>query len=171
MNNRISQIIVLAEDRRHQNFVVRYLQARNYDGEVRREPLPSGRGCGEQWVRENYARAVGAYRARSNKAKTALIVVIDADKGEVQDRARQPRQGQPRQGDEAIAHFIPRRHIEMWVLCLTGEGVDEFTDYHGRDVDGFISDAARTFHDWTRQAPASCLPSLSAGIEEARRLP
>ena len=165
--------MILAEDRRHQNFVAAYLKRRKYEGEIRRESLPSGRGCGEQWVRENYARAVGAYRARSKKIRTALIVVIDADKGDTERRTRQLREAlpsNPRQSGEAIVHFIPRRHIETWVLHLTGEQVEETSDYHNRDVDRLISSAAASFHEWTSQPPAGCLPSISAAIQETKRL-
>lgn len=173
MSRPFSQVIVLAEDRRHQRFVARYLKRSKYKGEIRLENLPSGRGCGEQWVRENYARAVGAYRARSKRTKTALIVVIDADKGDLNRRVRQLSDGlgsDPRQEDEAILHFIPRRHVETWILHLTGKAVDERSDYHNRDVDDLIPNAANTFHDWTTKTPTDCLPSVRAAIHETKRL-
>jgi hypothetical protein len=165
--------MVLAEDRRHQNFVRRYLKRRRYDGEIRLENVPSGRGCGEQWVRENYARAVGAYRARSSRAKTALIVIVDADTSEVSWRVRQLKEAlgnNERKSAEAIVHFIPKRNIETWILHLSGEQVDEEADHRNRDVDAMITAAAAVFHEWTAQPPASCLPSLSAALQEAKRL-
>ncbi len=124
-------------------------------------------------MRENYARAVGAYRARAKKASTALIVVIDADMGDVERRTRQLREalpGDPRRGDEAIVHFIPRRHVETWILHLTGEQVDETSDYHHRDVDSLIPDAAANFHQWSTTPPADCLHSITAALQEAARL-
>jgi hypothetical protein len=166
--------MVLAEDTRHRNFVRKYLKRRRYDGEIRFENPPSGRGCGEQWVRENYARAVGAYRARSSKAKTALIVVIDADTNEVSRRVRQFKDAlgnDPRKDDETIVHLIPKRNIETWILHLNGEQVDEETDHHNREVDGMILTAAAVFLEWTAQPPTDCLPSLSAAIQETQRLP
>lgn len=113
-----------------------------------------------------------AYRARSHRANTALFVVIDADMGDVGDRTRQLREAleQPREANEAILHFIPRRHIETWILHLKGEDVDEFSDYHNRDVDKLIPSAAAKFHDWVAQPPTECLASLRAAIEEAGRL-
>ncbi len=165
--------MVLAEDKRHQNFVTRYLKRRRYEGQIRLENLPSGRGCGEQLVRENYARAVGAYRARSSKSKTALIVVIDADTGDVSRRVRQLREALgtgTRKDGESIVHFIPKRNIETWILHLNGEQVNEEADHRGRDVDDLIPAAAGTFHTWTLQPPAGCLPSLSAAIQETHRL-
>ncbi len=165
--------MVLGEDKRHQNFVRRYLKRRRYGGEIRLENLPSGRGCGEQWVRENYARAVGAYRARSSKAKTALTVIIDADTNDVSRRVRQLKEAlgsNERKDGEAIVHLIPKRHIETWILHLIGTPVNEDSDYHNEKVDDLIPEAAANFHEWTAQAPANCLPSLRVGIEETKRL-
>lgn len=52
--SRASQVIVLAEDAMHQRFVLRYLERLGHSNhDVRFEPLPAGRGCGEQWVREH----------------------------------------------------------------------------------------------------------------------
>ena len=52
-------------------------------------PLPTGKGCGEQWVRMRYAEEVKAYRNRSARARTALVVAIDADNRQVSDRVSQ----------------------------------------------------------------------------------
>jgi hypothetical protein len=135
--------------------------------------LPSGRGSGEQWVRKRYATAVNAFRQRSTRATTWLIVAIDADTGTVDRRLRQLSDATPRAEDEAIAHLIPKRHIETWILCLCGEEVDEETDYHGREVDGQIKTAASSLFDWSRPnaaPPASCIPSLRVAIPEVQRL-
>ena len=113
---RASQVIVLAEDQPHQRFVHRYLEQLGYSRhDIRFEDLPAGRGCGEQWVRERYARAVLAYRWRSARARTALVVVIDADKYDVERRLRQLGEAleavetEARGNAERIAHFIPKR--------------------------------------------------------------
>jgi hypothetical protein len=134
--DRASQVIVLAEDERHQQFARRYLEQLGYSRrEVRFEDLPAGRGCGEQWVRDRYAKAVLAYRWRSTRAQTALIVAIDSDRGDLNRRFRQLREAlvsaaqEPRAERERIAHFIPKRNIETWILCLNGHDVDEETDY------------------------------------------
>ena len=86
-------------------------------------------------MRERYAKEVAAYRSRF--PRTALVVTVDADKGSVDDRLRQLRDAltqahlPQRTNDERISHLIPKRNVETWILCLTGEKVDEDTDYRG----------------------------------------
>ena len=179
--SRPSQVAVLAEDDRHQGFVRRYLYRLGHSRhDIRFEPLPSGRGCGEQWVRERYAQAVRAYRARSARAGTALIIAIDADAGDADRRLRQLREALEQAGlatrtdGEAIVHLIPKWSVETWILCLSGRQVDEITDYSQEgDVDRLIPTAALTFFEWTRvnaTPPARCVPSLLSAIPEVRRL-
>lgn len=178
---RTSKAVVLAEDARHQRFVYRYLERLHYsEGDIRPEPLPSGRGCGEQWVRERYANAVQAYRWRSARAWTALIVAIDADSGDLGRRLRQLQDAllrdslAPRTDKERIVHLIPKRNVETWILNLNGRNVDEDTDYRREQrVDEQIANAASTFFDWTRPnatPPPHCVPSLLSAIPEVRRL-
>jgi len=177
---RPSLVVVLAEDERHELFVRRYLYRLGLSThDIRVEDLPSGRGSGEQWVRERYPRAVKVYRGRSTRAETALIVAIDADTEEVDRRHRQLRQALeqaelPERADaEAIVHLIPKRSVETWVLCFSGKPVDETTDYSRDDVDRLIATAAVTFFEWSRVTaapPAHCVPSLLAAIPEVRRL-
>jgi hypothetical protein len=106
----------------------------------------------------------------------ALIVVIDADAGEVARRRSQLEEQlqRPRKAHERIVHFIPKRNIETWILCLDGEIVDEIEDHHSdRGIEDRIGSAARVFFDWTRpnaSVPDRCVPSLRAAIPEAQRL-
>jgi hypothetical protein len=176
----VSQAIVLAEDARQAQFARRYLLKIGYSKHaIRIASLPGGRGCGEQWVREHYAKEVKAYRARSTRARTALLVAIDADTDSTENRSRQLDNAlrasglDQRTAGEAISHFIPKRNIETWVLCLCGETVDEETDYSRRDVEQLIGPSAITFFGWTREnttLPPHCVLSLSAAIPEAKRL-
>lgn len=174
-----SLVLVLAEDQRHQSFVRRYLYRLGYSyHEVHAEPMPSGRGCAEQWVRQRYAKVVAEYRSRF--ARTALVVAIDADKGSVDERARQLRdalteaQLPQRTAEERISHLIPKRNVETWILCLAGEKVDEDTDHrHAPGIDERIKAAAETFYECTRKnvtVPGHCVPSLQSAIPEVRRL-
>lgn len=120
---RVSQVIVLAEDQRHQRLIYRYLHRLSLQNVTRFEPLPSGRGCGEQWVRERYANLVRAFRKR--QANTALIVMIDADTRDLNWRVRQLENAlagaelSPRTAQEKIVHLIPRRNIETWIFSIS----------------------------------------------------
>src|SRR6202035_3933017 len=88
--NKLSRVIILAEDQRHQRFARHYLTRLGYQNhEIQNEDLPSGRGCGEQWVRTRYAKNVLAFRNRAVRAETALIVVIDANNGDIGRRIQQ----------------------------------------------------------------------------------
>jgi hypothetical protein len=176
-----SQVVILAEDQRQVRFIRAYLKEHNFDNhDIRVEPVSSGRGSGEQWVRERYADAVRAYRWRSTRAATALVVMIDADTGSADQRLQQLRQALvqadlvQRLAAEKIAHLVPKRNIETWVLCLSGTQVDEDTDYRNQQgIDKQIQAASTAFFDWSRanaQVPQHCVPSLLSAIPEARRL-
>lgn len=178
---RSSLVVVLAEDERQQRLIRRYLYRLGLGPhDIRAMPLPSGRGSGEKWVREQYASEVKNYRARSVHAKTALVVAIDADTGQVDRRLRHLREAlahaglDPRANAEAITHLVPRRNVETWILCLSGRQVDEVTDYsQSSDVEGLIVPAASTFFEWSRVNTTPrvyCVQSLLSAIPEIRRL-
>ncbi len=179
--NRASLIVVLAEDGRHQGFIRRCLYRLGYENRlIRFAPLPGSRGCGEQWVREHFAAAVKEYRLRCARARTALIVAIDADTGEVDRRLRQLGEAlayaelSARSDDETIVYLIPKRSIETWILCLSGDPVDEKRDYSRESgIEERIAPAAAKFFEWSRpnaSPPEHCVSSLRAAIPEARRL-
>jgi hypothetical protein len=165
-----ARVIVLVEDQRHEIFIRRYLYQLGYGHhDIRFEPLPNGRGCGEQWVRDRCSKVVAIYRAR--QAQKALLIVIDADKHTVAKRISQL--PGDRSESEAIAFLVPKRHIETWILCLHGERVDEQTDYHLRKVDHLIKPAAVTLRTWMRTAtlPPHCVDSLRTAFAELQRIP
>jgi hypothetical protein len=185
----LARVIVLAEDERHQRFIRQYLYrlpahaagGRQYEvHDIRPVTAPGGRGSAEQWVRKQYPEEVKEYRKRSAHRKLALLVAIDADTGEVDRRVRQLREALEQAGlaaranGETIVHLIPKRSVETWIVCLSGEQAVELTDYSRRgDVDALIPAAAATLFAWSRpnaMPPANCVPSLSAAIPEVRRL-
>jgi hypothetical protein len=128
-------VIVVLEDSRHEMLVRRYLKKKGMgEREMRIERSPSGRGSAEGWVRKTFLTEVNEYRRR--QAKTALLVVIDADTRSVQDRWNQldgalEEAGKQRVNveHEQIARLVPKRNIETWILCLNGNDVDEEADY------------------------------------------
>jgi hypothetical protein len=177
--SKISQVTVLAEDERHQRFAKGYLERCGIGGyAVRYQLAPSGRECAEQWVRQTYSKEVAVCRRR--QARTWLLVLIDADTKDVQYRAQQLAASlqdslqKARSRNEPVAHLVPKRNIETWVLCLNGKTVDEETDYR-RDptVDSQIRTAAEAFFGCSRDNPQpqpTCVPSPLTAIPEVRRL-
>lgn len=129
------QIIVLCEDRQQEVFARYFLVKRGFNPrKITYLPLPKGKQSGEQYVRENYAKEVRAYRSK-NYLSIALVVLIDADKYTIAERLNQldleleADSQAKRQLDEKIAVFVPRRNIETWIHYLQGEIVDEETAY------------------------------------------
>lgn len=178
-----SLIILLVEDLRHRQFTLKYLKRLGFGThEIRVRMSPSGVGSAEQWVREHLPIEFEACRQRQAKAKTRLMVVIDADSRSIQDRLRelnaalQESQGSAVTTDQKIlVRLIPKRNIETWILCLNGELVDEESDYKSWHTDWTkqISNASEALYTWTRnnaEIPGSCIHSLKFGITELQKL-
>jgi hypothetical protein len=174
-------VIVVLEDARHEMLTRRYLKKRGVgEREMRIERSPSGEGNAEGWVRKTFVKEVNVYRGR--QAKTALIVVIDADDHTVQERWGQLDQAlkdAKKQAvdvaSEQIARLVPKRNVETWILCLNGDVVNEGADYKKtrNDWHDLIPQAAGTLLEWTRQRPGpptQCTDSLRSGVRELNRL-
>src|SRR5208282_6656930 len=174
-------VIAVLEDARHEMLTRRYLKKRGVgERDMRIERSPSGEGNAEGWVRKTFVKEVNVYRGRH--AKTALIVVIDADTHTVQDRWRQLDRALEDGGKqcfdvahEQIARLVPKRNVETWILCLHGHAVDEDADYKKTrdDWHDLIPQAAGTLLEWTHQEaepPNHCIDSLRSGIRELNRL-
>lgn len=187
MNNP-SWFIVLAEDKRQQAFVHRFLKRLNYRHRIQFDSLPAGKLAGEQWVRQRYAANIEAYRTRRARAETALVVVIDADTHTVAQRAKQlaktlkDRDIPRRDAEEEIVLLVPKRNIETWILCLNnklfkGKPINEQENYkphsEGLKIDDQIKPAAEEFFNWSREKgtiPKRCVESLRLAIIEVKRL-
>jgi hypothetical protein len=170
---RIAEIVIIAEDLRQGNLAKNYLKRDGHSyRNMRLDISPPSRGSGEQFVRERYPEEVQYYRSHSTHRKAALVVMIDADKNTVAYREGQLERP-ARKKSEKIALLIPKRHIETWIPCLTGDGVDEATDYKStKDIDGKIKQAAEpsmTSRDGS-PVPDGCVSSLKKGLKEIRRV-
>lgn len=178
-----SLVIVLGEDGRQSRLVRRFLlRVGILPKQIRLLQSPSGRGAAEQWVRENYVREVIACRRRiKSKAKTALVVVLDADTQKVRKRFdglaqslvddNQPAMDEKR---EPVAHLIPKRNVETWILSLNQVPVDEEQDYkgtrNGSEWSDLIPEAARALHSlYTVDQTQNILDSLQRGVQELQR--
>lgn len=174
-------VIVVLEDARHEMLARRYLKKHGVgEREMRIERSPSGEGNAEGWVRKTFAMEVNVYRSR--RAKTALIVIIDADAHTVQERWRQLDQALEDGGKagvdvdrEQIARLVPKRNVETWILCLNEQEVNEDTDYKRtrHDWNELIPPAAERLFRWTlpkAELPDHCIHSLQSGVRELNRL-
>ena len=177
-----SLVIVLAEDEHHRMLIYRYLRGCHFKrNEMRIQQFPSGQGSAEGWVRKEFVKETNVYRSRQARARTALIVMIDADALTVQDRLNQLDQaltnsGKQTIGDtEQIARLVPKRNVETWILCLHEQPVNEDSNYKStrNDWNELIPSAAETLCQWTRsnaEPPDHCVSSLRTGVRELKRL-
>ena len=136
MSRRVTQVVLLCEDRQHEAFARRFLERQGVGRrQIRVERSPTGRGSGEQWVRRAYAREVQAFRSANYIQSRALIVMIDEDTSSTIDRQQTLECALddaklPRRGDgERIIHVLPARNIETWLAYLSGEDVNEGKTY------------------------------------------
>jgi hypothetical protein len=175
-----SLVIVLLEDDHHEMLIYRYLincGLKRYAIRIHRSP--SGQGSAESWVLKRFVEETNVYRSR--QARTALIVMVDADTRTVQDRLNQLDQALTDSGKqtvvetEQIARLIPKRNVETWILCLNEQAVDEETDYKRTDNNWneLIPTASETLCQWTRsqaEPPNHYVSSLRTGVRELKRL-
>lgn len=185
MPDRVANVIVLVEDREQEVLVRRFLQlwwgARYVPGKIRVEPLPAGRGAGEQHVRKNYPKQVQACRSRIGKRTSCLLIVmIDADSVTVDERGRQLSDelrtaGLAARGEaDTIALLIPKRHVETWIRALLGSAVSEIGDYkRPAPSPEEIKAAARSLCTALRgpEPPADWPASLITSFPEWHRVP
>ena len=110
-------------------------QARVAPRQIRTIPLPFGGGAGVTWVRDKLPAELKAYRSRSTRAATCLVVGCDADDQTVESRMQNlggacTAAGVPfRANDERVAFAIPKRNIETWLAYLRGQAVNEADAY------------------------------------------
>jgi hypothetical protein len=175
-----SLVILIVEDECHRRLIYRYLKNLGFaKHEIRVVSAPPAKGSAYNWVRQQFVTEVSAYRSRA--AKTALIVVIDADNGSVEARWRQLdnelRSGGKKSIDtvnERVARLVPKRNVETWILFLNGRTVDEETDYKSRhDFEVLIPQAAKALSEYAQSGsnpPEHWIDSLRRGLAELKRL-
>jgi hypothetical protein len=179
-----SLVIVVLEDGRQEMLMRRYLIRCGFkEHQWRIQRSPSGRGSAEGWVKKEFVKETKVYRSRQPKARTALVVMIDADAHTVQDRLNQLDQALTGSGqhtlaqNEKIARLIPKRNVETWILCLNGQAVNQDTDHKPtRNKDEWnelIPSASATLRQWVGSQivpPNYCVASLRTGVQELKRL-
>lgn len=172
-------VVILSEDTQSECFMRRFLHRRGWDRrQIRVETLPRGQGSGEQWVREKFINELKAYRSRSSRAATCLIVASDADDKTVNERIQTFRNMCDEAGvafrkeGERIALIIPRRNIETWLAYLRGEAVNEVESYRKYGFESECREQVVRLDEMCRQQKLAPQPpaSLESACNEFKRI-
>jgi hypothetical protein len=180
----VSQTILLCEDRLQASLVRLYIERCGLNtNEPSLHPIIASEqvhGGNVVWVLREFPRQLDACRKRQTRAKTLLIVVVDADSLSVDERYRDLTRALQGAELEAIAPsdpivvLIPKRHVETWIRATTGQPTNETDDYKS-DQPGKadVRLAAQVIHGWAHDTPPpdeNCLPSLRMALPKWRTL-
>lgn len=125
MSQRRVQVVILCEDRKHEQFIRRLCDRIGHRW-VRSETAPGGKGSAENWVRRRYPGEVRAYRSQANHLSNGLVAAVDGDRFGVAARkagldAELVAAGQQQRGDEErVAVIVPTWSVETWLAWLCG---------------------------------------------------
>jgi hypothetical protein len=183
MNSLASQMVLLCEDKAQERLALAYMKKCGFDARrirsvVASELVPGGN---VGWVLDEFPKQLQACRQRNKKAKTLLVVIVDADQFSVEERRRHLCDRLKRDGSEALtrdepaALLIPKRNIETWVHALLGTHVSEEMDYKTRDPfpKNQIAQAALALFEWSRPNATpgeTCTFSLRLALPEWRKI-
>jgi hypothetical protein len=188
MSRRRVQLVILCEDIQHRAFAKGLFEARGFR-KIRFLPIPEGKGAATQYIFERYPKRVKTYRtlANRNQSSHALAVFIDADDRTVENRLKELDQKlqendlEKRQSHELIGLFIPKKHIETWLIYLMekvvdGKAVDEETPYKNdyqksyriRDCIPYAKKLANEICP-SSSLPENAPPSLHRACDELKR--
>lgn len=145
-----THIYVLVEDQAQQILIRRFLKLIQRDSAARYEPLPSGAGSGEQYVRKNLPSLLKKLQSSLGHRVSAIaIVMIDADGMTVTERKNQLQLDHA--DSSRLAVLIPKRNVETWVGALLGTDLGEDLDYKSQFGDtAEIKQAAERLHRWIK---------------------
>jgi hypothetical protein len=175
-----TRVTLLVEDRYLERFARKVLsQLRFGEHEIRVVPYLVGKNA-KQWVTKEYPQQVRAHRREASRQSVALLVCTDADEQSVAQR-QAALETALKGGDEAargererIALWIPKWHIETWLLFLDGKSVDENTSYKNALKDPDFRAAADRFVElWRtsqRDSGIDVLPAMKDAFQETIRL-
>jgi hypothetical protein len=174
----------LCEDDEHRRLAIAYLKHCRINTDrlvVEKVASRLQQGGNVGWVLSEFPRQLHACRQRHKRAKTLLVVMLDADQHTVEQRRRQLNERLKHEGhedldaDDPVALLIPRRHVETWVCALLGQVVTEEDDCKGRCkmTKAEIRQAAQTAYEWARENATpgpTCVQSLRTAFPEWRKL-
>lgn len=174
--SRASEIVLLCEDEMHARLLRAYFRQCNIPTGIVRALVASKltQGGNDVLVIRMFPDELQRCRLRAKKARSLLVVVLDADEAEVVDRRRQLAPSPPLTNDDPVVILIPKRNVETWIRAALHEPVNELSDYKNPvPAKDEVRVAAKTIHGWARNTPAppsSLPPSLRDALPEWRRI-
>jgi len=171
----VSMFYVLGEDAAQRSFIRAWLSVGGVP--PRRiytvEP-PAGKQGGIAFVRDNYKKTLGdALHRNRSKAKTRLIVAMDADDETLENRLSELKRAaagiDENEHLDVVCALLPKRHIETWVHALgpTDPKVNEQDNYKDKTIEEVRTAAGRLAR--LPSAPQDP-PSLVHGYGQLQRL-
>jgi hypothetical protein len=179
VSSRVSQTVLLCEDDEQERLVRFYMHHCGLKTDPPYlYPINASRkvhGGNVTWVIREFPKQLEACRKRhAAYASTLLIVVMDADQGQVVERRGQLICDPAVSGKDPLVVLIPRRHIETWIRAALNIYVDETTDYKNPvPTKSEVRVAVATIHSWARDNPQpgpTCVPSLKTALPEWRKI-
>lgn len=175
MSKRKVTLAIICEDTQQECFARKFLYGIGWNKrQLRVVKSPSGRGSGEQWVRETYVNELVSYR-RSH-VNYAFMAIVDGDTCGVQGRILQfdnkciELEYPVRKAEDQVAIIVPTRNIETWIKFLEGNPVDETSSYHKLRYESECKPAVDRLLELckTTGLPADAPSSLVAACDEFR---
>lgn len=175
------RIRLLLEDRNLERFARSVLLALGFHREeLRVIAYPVGKGSAKQWVESQYPGEVRLYRSKANFQNVALLAGTDADEQSVDSRFQrlaqllQDAQLDPRNEKERIVVWVPKWHIETWILHFMGDTRDEDHNYKHEVKTANYPAITQAFLDeyreFKREKTVDTLASLKTAYHETNRL-
>ncbi|MGA2797002.1 MAG: hypothetical protein ABSE63_05465 [Thermoguttaceae bacterium] len=175
------RIVLLVEDRMLERFARAILVKLGFNSrDFRLIPYPVGTNT-KQWVTQQYPIEIKTYRQKVNyQPNIALLVGTEADEQTVIQRnnylsaSLQVADIAPRQVQESIVLWVPKWHVETWILFLSGQNVNEDQSYK-HDVNnpdfGLVANKfADKYREFQSDSNINVLPSLKNAFQETMRL-
>ncbi|MCK5876957.1 MAG: hypothetical protein KAG43_04925 [Candidatus Marithrix sp.] len=133
---------------------------------------PKGRGAGEKYVHDNYAKELKAYQSKKNHLNIVLVVVIDTDLNSIEDRIKSLGKKSQRLDNEKVAIFIPKRNIETWFRYLDKDDYNQEDDYKKEYKNSSTSKFAEKLAKeiCSKELPDDAPHSLFHACKELKRL-
>ncbi len=175
MSKRKVTLAIICEDTQQECFARKFLYGMGWNKrQLRVVKSPSGRGSGEQWVRETYVNELVSYR-RSH-VNYAFMAIVDGDTCGVQGRILQfdnkciELEYPVRKAEDQVAIIVPTRNIETWIKFLEGNPVDETSSYHKLRYESKCKPAVDRLLDYCKGQglPLEAPNSLQAACVEFR---